>query len=88
LCRRFKKSLLKRETPNFFPEDELRQERNLVEDDDVGDFNNLDKMVMGTSLQNLHEERRSANEIASSEANVKDKEDSVSLSSPSKIINS
>jgi hypothetical protein len=63
--RYFGYSLLKEEKSAFFPEEELRQERNMTEDDDIGGFDQLDKLVMGESLHKLESGRKSATSIIS-----------------------
>jgi hypothetical protein len=76
-------SLLREEKSAFFPEDELRQERNMTEDDDVGGFDTLDKLVMGQSFHELELGRKSTTSILS------DHKDQSELATkfPSNIIN-
>ena len=54
----FGKSLVKYGKPAYFPEQELRQERQMGENDDE-EFNKLDKMVMGRSIEDFKANRRS-----------------------------
>jgi len=55
---KFKKSLFKKEVPVFFPEEELRAERRMG-DDDEEEFNRLDQMVMGKSIEDFRDLRQS-----------------------------
>jgi len=54
----FKRPLLKEEVPNYFPEEELRIERNIPENDtDPDQYDNLEKLLMGESVHELNLDR-------------------------------
>jgi len=62
ICVRFGKSILKKETPAHFPEEELRAQRNMGENEEE-EFGRIDKLVMGRSVGEFQSSRSSKTSI-------------------------